>query len=122
MRVVSMPTRARAASDRLAKPFENAAAAWFWTMSALRARHEGACSRGGVRAPRPCDPDDIIVSLDRLLQSGRIGPPHLRVLRAWGLQGVAPDARLTGDRKEYALWREAMEQLASPLRAKGIVS
>ena len=122
MLVASMPSRRLAASDRLAQPFESAAAAWLWTMSALRARHEGARSRGGGRGPRPCDPDDVVVSLDRLLRSGRIGPRHLRVLRVWGLQGVTPESRLTADRTECALWREAMERLAPPLRAKGIVS
>ena len=100
-------------------PFRSAAEAWFWTMGALVARREGS-GRGGRGIPRPCDPDDVVRSLDRLYCAGKIQLRHARILRVWGERQVAPDARHPGERVEFELWNEALARLEWPLRIKGI--
>jgi hypothetical protein len=104
-----------------AEPFASSEQAWFWTMAALRARHEGA-SRPGGSVPRPCEPDDVILCLDSLYRRKRIDLGHARVLRVWGERGAAPDARVAAERIEARLWGEAMDLLDWPLRVRGIVA
>jgi Flp pilus assembly protein CpaB len=112
--------RPRPAAPR-GEPFADAGAAWFWALSALKARHDGVRG-GGFRIVRPCDPDDVVVAVERLHRAGRLDAAHLRVLQAWGARGVAPDAMLRGDRQDSLLWREALAALRQPLRAKGIIA
>lgn len=99
--------------------FANAADAWFWTMLALRSRHEGATgSTNSVE--RPCEPDDVMRCVDQLYRNRQIGLSHARVLRHWGERQVAPDrAAHAGD--DARLWREALDRLETPLRNKGII-
>lgn len=114
------PTRSSATCEG-SEPFEDAASAWFWTVGALTARREGARTRSGSRAVRPCEPDDVIRVLARLHETGRISSSHARVLSIWGRRGLAPDDRLTKDRDQRRLWLEALDALDASLRAKGIV-
>lgn len=105
-----------------AEPFPTAEAAWFWTMSALIARQDGArivAGRGGVI--RPCEPDDVVKCLDRLYRQRRIDLNHGRVMRRWGERGCAPNPNYATERADATLWREAMNRLEWPLRVKGIV-
>jgi hypothetical protein len=100
-------------------PFASVDEAWFWTVAALTARHDGS-RHGGARAPRPCDPDDVVRCLDRLYRDRRIELAHARVLRTWGERQISPG----GTGKEAAdmmLWRQAMDRLRPVLRQKGIV-
>ena len=113
--------RSRPVASR-GEPFPDAGAAWFWALSALKARHGGASGGGSSRIVRPCEPDDVIVAAERLLRSGRLSSAHVRVLQTWGARSVAPDAMLQGDRDDARLWREALDALRQPLRAKGIIS
>jgi hypothetical protein len=99
--------------------FHSAADAWFWTISALRARREGAGSTG-TSLKRPCEPDDVLCCLDRLYRSRRIELRHALVLREWGERQIAPDTRVRAG-KDAQLWREALGSLEGPLRAKGIL-
>lgn len=106
-----------------AEPFRSAEEAWFWTMSALVARREGARVRAGQGLSlRPCDPDDVVKCLDRLYRQRRIELAHARVMRVWGERGVPPSARHPEERADHSLWREAMQRLEFPLRVKGIVA
>ncbi|MBS7809513.1 hypothetical protein [Roseococcus pinisoli] len=103
--------------------FTSAEEAWFWTMSALIARREGArIVAGKGLAPRPCEPDDVVKCLDRLYRQRRIELAHARILRIWGERGTAPDPRHLRERGDFRLWREAMNRLEWPLRVKGIVA
>jgi len=105
-----------------AQPFPSAEAAWFWTMAALRARHDGArytANQGSVR--RPCEPDDVVRCLDALWRRRRIDLVHARVLRVWGERQVAPCPKVATERCDFRLWHEALERLEWPLRVKGIV-
>ena len=111
------------ASLAKAEPFASAEEAWFWTMAALIARHDGArlsAARGSV--VRPCEPDDVVKCLDRLYRQRRIELAHARILRLWGERGTAPNPRIPAERGDLRLWREAMERLDFPLRQKGIVA
>jgi hypothetical protein len=103
------------------EPFTDAGSAWFWAVSALKARREGVRG-GGFRIVRPCDPDDVVLAVERLHRAGRLSCVHLRVLQSWGARGVAPDAMLQGDRQDTLLWHEALAALRQPLRAKGVIA
>jgi hypothetical protein len=105
------------------EPFASAEEAWFWTMAALTARRDGArlsAAKGAVQ--RPCEPDDIVKCLDRLYRQRRIELSHARILRIWGERGCGPNPNIPGERGDLRLWREAMERMDHPLRAKGIVA
>ena len=102
------------------EPFASVEQAWFWTMSALAARRDGT-GRGSAGTARPCDPDDIIKSLDGLYRQRRIDLLHARVLRIWGERQCAPDPRYPLERSDARIWREAMDRLEWPLRVKGIL-
>jgi hypothetical protein len=104
-----------------AEPFRSAEQAWFWTMSALAARREGA-SGSGPRVNRPCDPDDVLKCLDGLYRRRRIDLVHARILRIWGERRIAPNPAYATERADAAIWREALERLEWPLRVKGIVA
>ena len=107
------------APARYTQTFASAQDAWFWTMAALRARRDGT-GGGGQGVARPCDPDDILLCLDRLYTSRRIDSSHAVVLRIWGERQLPPaPGRQAPD--ECRLWQEAMDCLAPALRAKGIV-
>ncbi len=109
-------------TDRV-QPFRNAEEAWIWTMSALVARRDGArytANKG--RIGRPCDPDDIVRSLDALYRQRRIDLLHARILRIWGERGAAPDPTRKLEHADWKLWKEALERLEWPLRVKGIVA
>ncbi|MCW8085766.1 hypothetical protein [Sabulicella glaciei] len=104
-------------------PFASAEEAWFWTMSALVARRDGArVSAGKGLVPRPCEPDDVVKCLDRLYRQRRIELAHARIMRIWGERGTAPNPRHTSERGDARLWREAMNRLEWPLRVKGIIT
>jgi hypothetical protein len=111
-----------ARTDHQTLPFRTAEDAWLWTMSALRARRDGArytANRGLVS--RPCEPDDVVRCLDALYRNRRIDLIHARVLRIWGERQAAPNPSHITERGDFRLWREALERLEWPLRVKGIV-
>ena len=111
------------ASLSRAEPFASAEEAWFWTMSALIARREGArLSAGRGSVIRPCEPDDVVKCLDRLYRQRRIELQHARIMRIWGERGSAPNPRFASERGDARLWLEAMERMDFPLRQKGIVA
>lgn len=103
------------------EPFDSAEHAWFWTMAALLARHEGGTRPGGRGVPRPCEPDDVLRCLDGLYRRKRIDIAHARVLRTWGERGLAPDPHRATETTAARLWAEAMTLLEWPLRVRGIV-
>lgn len=104
------------------EPFATGEEAWFWTMAALIARRDGArITAGKGRVSRPCEPDDVIKCLDRLYRQRRIDLTHARILRIWGERGTAPDPRHLSEKRDWAIWREAIDRLEWPLRVKGIV-
>jgi len=93
-------------------PFVDAAEAWFWTLDCRDALEEGARC-GSLRAGRPCDPDDVVNAMSRLL----LPSIHARTVIAWGKKRrVPPDGSDT-----RRLWDEVMDRLTVVLRAKGIV-
>ncbi len=106
---------------RLGRAFRSAEEAWFWTMAALKARHEGARFERSGRESRPCEPDDVVKCLDQLYRRRRIDLTHARILRIWGERGTAPSPAYAAERADARLWREALDRLEWPLRVKGIV-
>ena len=110
-------------ADPPMQPFRSPEEAWFWTMAALRARHDGARTAVNPGASRrPCDPDDILRCLDALYRRRRIDLVHARVLRVWGERQIAPNPAYRAEQCDHRLWREALERLAWPLRVKGIIT
>jgi hypothetical protein len=102
-------------------PFTTTEDAWFWTVGSLRARREGGGSQT-TPVPRPCDPDDVLLCIDRLYRDGKIELSHARVLRCWGDRQIPPQRGATpSPNQELSLWREAMACLQPVLEQKGIV-
>ena len=93
-------------------PFVDADEAWFWALDCRDALETGA-RLGGLRAGRPCDPDDVVNAMSRL----QLSPVHARTVVAWGKKRTGPPEGSDARR----LWDEAMGRLAVVLRAKGIV-
>ena len=94
--------------------------AWVWYSQCQRARDEGARYRAGNGdVARPCAPDDIAREVRRLYRRRILRGAHLRALARFGGENgvVVGDGDAAG-----RLWREALDRLGTPLRAKGIVA
>lgn len=115
-------TPGRHSRDIETTPFDNAEEAWFWFILAQTARMDGArTSAGAGLTPRPCEPSDILKSLDRLYRNRRITMDHILVMRHYGKRQMSPDPRRVKEVRAFALWKEAMERLEPILVRKGIV-
>jgi len=112
----------RPASTAHALPFASAEEAWFWFVQAHEARHAGGRVLAGVGdVPRPCEPVDLLRTVDRLYRQRRLLRDHLCVLAHYGRRLAAPDPRRHQEARASSLWREAFDRLAPVLRGKGIV-
>ena len=103
-------------------PFDTVEEAWFWFIQAQAARNDGArfsAAQGTVS--RPCEPLDILKTLDTLYRSRRVLMDHLLVLRHYGRRMMAPDARRAKEARAHTLWHEALARLHPVLERKGIV-
>ena len=105
-----------------AVPFESAQEAWFWFILAQDAKNDGArVTAGQALIPRPCEPTDILQTLDRLYRNRLIKWEHCLTLRHFGRKQIAPDVRYVKERKTAKLWDEAMARLEPALVRKNIV-
>ena len=103
-------------------PFDSAEEAWFWFLLAYKAQQEGARFVAGAGlVPRPCEPIDILKSVDRLYRNRRLLMGHILVMRHYGLRNLPPDSRRMKEARAAKLWSEAMERLSEVLESKGIV-
>ncbi len=119
---VSKPAVPARGGIRPVQPFASTQEAWFWTMSALVARREGARYTAGLGlVERPCEPDDVVKCLDQLYRRRRIDLLHARILRIWGERGLAPNPDRPSEARDAHVWQEALGLMEWPLRAKGIV-
>ena len=100
------------------EPFASAEAAWFWTAASLRPGRDPAAAGSSTA---PCRPQDVVKCLDTLYRRRRIELLHARILRIWGVRGVAPNPARPRERSDWRIWREALDRLEGPLRAHGIV-
>lgn len=107
---------------RETEPFDSVEEAWFWFIAAQGARNDGARFIAGAGlVPRPCEPIDILKTLDRLYRQRRLLRDHLLVLRHYGRRNMPPDSRRIKEARAHHLWVEALERLEAPLQKKGIV-
>lgn len=105
-----------------AVPFDSAEEAWFWFIAAQQAKGDGArFIAGQALVQRPCEPLDILKTLDRLYRNRRVVRDHLLVLRHYGRRFMAPDPRRVKEARAYTLWTQALERLEEVLRRKGVV-
>ncbi len=112
----------RTLDDIATRPFRTAEQAWLWTMAALLARRDGAeLSWRPEGPPRPCDPEDVVRSLDTLYRDRSVELLHVRILRIWGERQTAPRATRPLQHSDWRLWNQALAQLEWVLRARGIV-
>lgn len=103
-------------------PFDSAEEAWFWFILANEARLAGARVRAGQGlVNRPCEPLDILRTLDRLYRKRRLLRGHLLVLAHYGRRQFAPDPECRREMRDHPVWCEAFAVLAPVLRDKGIV-
>ncbi len=109
--------------DPLVCPFDSAEAAWFWYCQNQIARNEGARfnSKEGPTVQRPCDPDDIFTTVDRLYRARELDRKHLVVLGEYGMRLAPPVHEHVHEREAARVWFEAMARLEPVLQAKGIV-
>lgn len=106
--------------ERDEEPFATVEDAWVWYSQCQRARDDGARYVAGAGAvARPCAPDDIVREVRRLYRHCVLRGAHLRVLVRFGCDG---GMAMGGDETAGRLWREALDRLEAPLRAKGIVA
>lgn len=98
--------------------FRSAETAWFWTMRVMQtAPIQRSPESESVRQRM----QDVIKCLDTLYRNRRIEMLHVRIIRLWGVRGVAPNPARPRERSDWRIWHEAMEQLEPPLRGRGIV-
>ncbi len=103
--------------------FENAESAWFWFLAAQKARADGARFTAGLaKVQRPCEPIDILKSVDTLYRRRRLLMDHIQVLRHYGLRMCPPDRRRPKEARAYRLWQEALDRIEIALVEKGIVA
>ncbi len=103
-------------------PFESAEEAWFWFVRCQKARWDGArFEEGAAHCIRPCDPDDLYRALKELRRRRLVEVDHIRVLTRFGFAERPPDRRLRDEVLPWRLWTEAIDQLTTVLRRKGIV-
>lgn len=102
--------------------FDTVEDAWFWCVSAMTAKADGAQIKAGqASVPRPCEPVDIMKVVDRLYRNRAIMRDHLRVLIHYGKRCLAPDPRRNKEARAYTLWDDAMMRMESILEKKGII-
>lgn len=105
-----------------AVPFLDAEEAWLWAMHGLVARDDGARPVAGLALyPRPCEPDDLVRTVDRLHRFGRISSHHVRILSDYGRRLMPPDINAPEEELDARLWDEALDLMTTPLRHKEIV-
>jgi hypothetical protein len=105
------------------EPFPTAEDAWFWFIQAWTARHDGARIVAGAGAvPRPCEPIDVLRTLERLYRQRRLLRDHVAVLGHYGRRLLPPDPAHGAEARADALWREALDRLGMALKDKGIVA
>lgn len=121
------PVRWAAASDMIpfavdGVPFGSGEEAWFWSVQAHEAKAAGArVVAGQGLVQRPCEPADVIRTVDRLYRRRILVRDHLHVLVHYGRRLSAPDPERRREQRAHALWQEAFERLDPVLREKGIV-
>jgi hypothetical protein len=110
-------------SDRCATAFATAQEAWFWGMQCFAAQAAGARFRADQSLlARPCEPNDLLVSVERLARRGRLRAAHIRTLFAFGRRLAPPDPRCREETQAAQLWDEALDRLTTPWREKGILA
>lgn len=112
----------RPLSARPSRPFDCAEEAWLWFWRCQLAREEGARYTADAGEARPCDPDDVYRAAAQLHRRRTLSDGHVRVLAGYGRRLAPPDSRLREEEAAARLWDEALDRLATPLRAKGIVA
>ncbi len=109
------------ADYREAEPFLTAEEAWFWCCLCESRKQSpyGASNRSSV--PRPCESNDILIVLKRLVTRHTLNQSHVRVLSKFGLKQEPPHIAFGASLAECKLWNEAMFALEPILIQKGIV-
>lgn len=103
-------------------PFGSAEEAWFWFIDTHQALLDGVQLRAGnALYPRPCEPIDILQTVDRLYRKRRLIIDHVLVLRHYGKRRLAPDPWRHKEARAATLWQEALDRLEDILIAKKIV-
>lgn len=103
-------------------PFDSAEEAWFWAAQCMMARRDGARILAGLGlVTRPCEPEDVLATVERLRRQGPLTRHHLRILCDFGQRLLAPDTRNRGEERAARLWDEALDMCATVWRRKGIV-
>ena len=102
--------------------FGSAEEAWFWYVRCQKARADGArFIKSANQTVRPCDPDDVYRVVRGLARRQTLTQGHLKVLNTFGNFERPPDPRCQEERLSFRLWGEAIDRIATVLKAKEII-
>ena len=119
---MSRPRKTLRPQSEWAEPFDSADQAWFWFVSTLIARADGARQRAGISGvARPCEPVDMWRAVDRLERAKLLSGAEIQVMREFGCRGLPPDPQALSEVAADRLWRKGIETLEIELIRKGIV-
>lgn len=103
-------------------PFANAEDAWLWTCRMVAGSVYGVpVQRAPEPTPRPCQPLDVVHTVDQLYRRSQLTRDHLAVLGHYGRRQSAPDPARDREARARLLWDEAFELIAPMLAAKGFI-
>lgn len=102
--------------------FDDAEDAWFWASANTDLMLAGARGQPSLkRTQRPCEAADILNAFQRLLRAGTLTDRHAQAAAWFGLAQRRPNGLVPEERRAARLWEEAMDQLTTPLKAKGLL-
>ncbi len=101
--------------------FDTVEDAWFWFIVAQETRLDGARFIAGMAVvPHPCEPVDILKTVQNLYRNRQLIRDHLLVLKHYGRRRIPPDDRCVKEKRAHFLWHEALERISEVLERKGI--
>ena len=103
--------------------FATAEEAWFWFIRCERAREEGArrAPKGNAITVPPCEPADIIRTLQRMYDTDILLPTHAYILGFYGEQERPPDPNIHEEVLDWVLWIDAFDYIEAAFREKGFI-
>lgn len=101
-------------------PFDTSEEAWLWCC--LCESLGNMRGSGESKITRPCESSDIIIAVNRLVQSGKITREQAKILSKYGMEQTPPHPHFGDSLRVCFLWKEALKFLGNILKQKGIVA
>lgn len=98
--------------------FQNAEQLWFWFLYSKSVQNGFAHNRG-ISARRVCEVLDVETLITKLYLSGKLTDTQLAVMKKFGDRRRAPHQYIWAENRAAALWRSAMDVIATAANANG---